>query len=250
MGKTFPIKATDTEKAQKSTAAPPALAVGRSRPWTPIVTEKKTGHEEVTEGDEKFLNYGERMPKKTKTEKRSFQENDGTSGNTVPMEMNSAEDDGKFITVQLFPIRLADVFEKAERYARLTLFPMLTEQFSNIFKSTPDTNETASANERSDKPIILSSGSRKNEKYQGHENDNEESQRNFRSIQKTSMKMLDEIKPPIEKLMNNYNNYHEVKANKDTYKIKIDLPTYAPPTEKPKKFIPIHGEKSPEVLVN
>ncbi|XP_058442646.1 uncharacterized protein LOC131425086 isoform X2 [Malaya genurostris] len=43
--------------------------------------------------------------------------------------------ENKMITVQLFPYRFANVFEKAERYARLTLLPLLTEQFPQLFKS-------------------------------------------------------------------------------------------------------------------
>lgn len=44
--------------------------------------------------------------------------------------------ESKLITVQLFPYRFANVFEKAERYARLTLLPLLTEQFPQFFKTT------------------------------------------------------------------------------------------------------------------
>ncbi|KAL9694813.1 hypothetical protein quinque_014098 [Culex quinquefasciatus] len=46
--------------------------------------------------------------------------------------------ENKMITVQLFPYRFANVFEKAERYARLTLLPLLTEQFPQFFKSKSD----------------------------------------------------------------------------------------------------------------
>lgn len=49
-------------------------------------------------------------------------------------EENQTEN--KSIMVQLFPIRIASMFEKAERYARQTILPYLTEQFPTFFKPT------------------------------------------------------------------------------------------------------------------
>lgn len=250
MGKHSPIK-SDVQESPKTTTG---KAVSATEAWKPIITvktkpavvgrgisQKMDDVETVlTTNEEKFLNYGERMPKKTKTEKRSFGDAEGAAVTTGVPEATSTEDSGnKFITVQLFPYRLADVFEKAERYARLTLFPLLTEQFSNIFRSGMS-NDTI---ERSDKPIILSTAIKSDKKFVGHENDSEESQRNFQTIQQTNMKMLDDIKPPIEKLMNNYKNYNDEKRTfNNAYNIRIDLPTYAP--KKQSKFIPIHGESN------
>ena len=74
--------------------------------------------------DEKFLNLGERMPKKAKTEKRSFGEIEDRL-NSVPIREDSSafEDviddettteessvDNKFVTVQLFPYKLGKKF--------------------------------------------------------------------------------------------------------------------------------------------
>ncbi|XP_059619038.1 uncharacterized protein LOC132263340 isoform X2 [Phlebotomus argentipes] len=41
--------------------------------------------------------------------------------------------DGNFLTVQLFPFRLGEILERAERYARLTLLPLISETAPRFF---------------------------------------------------------------------------------------------------------------------
>lgn len=47
----------------------------------------------------------------------------------------NATTEHKPVMVQLFPYRIASMFEKAERYARQTILPYLTEQFPTFFKT-------------------------------------------------------------------------------------------------------------------
>lgn len=59
------------------------------------------------------------------TAKRSYEENNQSS--------NSDNQPNGFVTVQLFPFRLGDLLERAERYARLTLLPLISEQAPKFF---------------------------------------------------------------------------------------------------------------------
>ncbi|GAB0089134.1 uncharacterized protein DMENIID0001_036270 [Sergentomyia squamirostris] len=46
---------------------------------------------------------------------------------------NKKSRDGSFLTVQLFPFRLGEILERAERYARLTLLPLISETAPKFF---------------------------------------------------------------------------------------------------------------------
>jgi hypothetical protein len=195
--------------------------------------------------DEKFLNIGERMPKKTKNEKRSFASFDATgeddlmSVKEVPIREDSSAveepENDDMITVQLFQYRLGDVFEKAEKYARFTLFPLLSEQISNIFNFDPSDKEPAES-----APIVVKSMPKNIRKY------SQEKDIDMRALQTMGIQISDNIKP-IEK---NYKYekqqsrvQEEIKTSTEKADIRIDLPTYRPEVIKSEKvFIPIERE--------
>lgn len=252
LGKHIPI----TLEAEKTTIAPITSGTNSTsstlvnEQWTPIHTNSATKDFEKNEtalddSSELFLNQGERMPKKTKTEKRSFDDASDDLNNVANYREDSIsltdifedeeEDDNKIVTVQLFPYRLGSVFEKAERYARLTLFPLMSEQFSNIFKF--DSISEKPALKKDDKPIVLKTSV-------NPDDDDEGTQRNFHM--KENLKFIDDpLQPPIQKLLNGnklYANHDVKKTSTDVlaYNIKIDLPTYPPPVaDVINKFIPI-----------
>ncbi|CAO1340310.1 unnamed protein product [Diamesa serratosioi] len=223
-----------------------------NEPWKPIhatnsaIKIYEKNETVLDDSSELFLNQGERMPKKTKTEKRSFGDAIDDLNNVANYREDSIsltdifqdeeEDDNKIVTVQLFPYRLGAVFEKAERYARLTLFPLMSEQFSNIFKF--DSISEKSSNDQNDKPIILKPSDNPDD------DEDEGSQRNFHM--KENLKFIDDpLQPPIQKLLNGNNLYSNQDLKKSStdvlaYNIKIDLPTYSPPVaDVTNKFIPI-----------
>lgn len=223
----------------------PNIASGTNSTTSPLINEPWTPIHGLDDSSELFLNQGERMPKKTKTEKRSFGDASDDLNNVANYRDDSIslteifedeeEDDNKIVTVQLFPYRLGSVFEKAERYARLTLFPLMSEQFSNIFKF--DSISEKPALKKGDKPIVLQTSN-------NPDDDDEGTQRNFHM--KENLKFIDDpLQPPIQKLVNGnklYANQDVKKASTDVlaYNIKIDLPTYPPPVaDVINKFIPI-----------
>lgn len=208
-----------------------------------------------------FLNIGERMPK-AKTEKRSFgvgdEDEDMRSIRDDSSSLEEAIDEGidddlmetneaeeKLYTVQLFPYRLGDIFERAEKYARNTLFPLLSEQISNIFsvEKTNDSKNNAIS-------IVSKSPSKSTRKFEenndllmsastyvSQKNEEMTMNRNLNTVQ--TLQKLDKSQlgdnlrpqPPIEVLLN---------RNDDDIEVKIDLPTYKPPIiENDKIFIPI-----------
>jgi hypothetical protein len=236
--------------------------------WKPIERANNNNNGNATEN---FLNTGERMPKKAKTEKRSFgEESEEEADNNTMMirddsasfeelndddnegEMTSEVDaDGKFITVQLFPYRLGDIFVKAEKYARNTLFPLLSEQISNIFNAETKIEKSASTGIGSNAITIVSKSNKPSTKSMRKFVDNEDmltaaaSERVERMTAVNTVQTLqqkldksqligDQLRPPIEKLLNSNSNENEKES------VKIDLPTYKPPTrENDKIFIPI-----------
>lgn len=257
LGKHIPLERNETESAvTKTTATSPTtttekvMTITSSASWTPMLSASENitspasnSSKEIDE--EKFLNIGERMPKKSKTEKRSF----GESGeddllNSVPIREDSSDldepitddaiadesMDDKFVTVQLFQYRLGDVFEKAEKYARYTLFPLLSEQISNIFNFDDEKDELAT-----NTPIIIKSP-KNTRKFDATEDVD------VRSLQTMGVKVNDHIKP-IEKLFNNYESKKEEIVNKDVDKVRVDLPTFRPEMKPEKMFIPI--ERNP-----
>lgn len=258
----------------------PSLVSSTLDTWKPIETTQSiirnvNDTANLTASD--FLNIGERMPK-AKTEKRSFgmaadddEEEDSmrsinirddSSSLEEPIDNGGIDDDmiqtnsdnqaeEKFVTVQLFPYRLGDIFERAEKYARNTLFPLLSEQISNIFSVETKTEKTSSKN--SAISIVSKSPSKSTRKFEEN-NDlvmsastyvsqkNEEMNMNnnlntVQTLQKLDKSQFgDNLRPPIETL----HNTDDVIENES---VKIDLPTYKPPIiENDKIFIPINRD--------
>lgn len=244
LGKHIPLERNETESVATTTTTTKSVeTTTKAAAWKPmLVTDNVTQPANSSEIDEKFLNTGERMPKKAKTEKRSFGESgeDGLA-NAVPVrdDSSSLEEpiddvlgdesmDDKLVTVQLFQYRLGDVFEKAEKYARNTLFPLLSEQFSNIFSfETTEKDVTTST----DTPVIIKSKTlRKFDRMD---------EVDVRSLQQTmGIKVQNDIKP-IEKIYNNYEVRKEETEEANDEKVRIDLPTYRPEISSEKVFIPI-----------
>jgi hypothetical protein len=261
----------DSSKA--ATEKSPSLTV--SDTWKPIETTQSiiknvndtASSLNLTASD--FLNTGERMPK-AKTEKRSFgvTDDDEDSQRSIRddsssleetidegidddmMQVNANEAEEKFLTVQLFPYRFGDIFERAEKYARNTLFPLLSEQISNIFSVETKAEKASSKNNAIS--IVSKSPSKKTTRKFEENNDlvmsassyvsqNEEMTMNnnlntVQTLQKLdkSHQFADNLRPPIEKLLNRRDDDIEKES------VKIDLPTYKPPIlENDKIFIPI-----------
>lgn len=264
LGKHIPLERNETESVVTSTTPTPTttkasekvLEINSNAAWKPILSSQKPENDKITPpatsvnstefDEEKFLNIGERMPKKAKTEKRSF----GESGeddlvNAVPIRDDSSDMEeldnvdvmtnesieDKFVTVQLFQYRLGDVFEKAEKYARFTLFPLLSEQISSIFNFDQTEKDMMST----DSPIIMKSMSKNLRKYDKME------EVDVRSLQTMGLKIDDHIKP-IEKLFKSY-EAKKREENESKQNIRIDLPTYRPEASSEKVFIPI--ERNP-----
>jgi hypothetical protein len=261
----------NTMTTTKNSTSNHVAIVSTTEPWKPItkhmileIINEKINNTTTTTGatetdDDKFLNHGERIPKKTKTEKRSFDNYEYVNSlaeNTISVtsstmkttttstanikvvsekmdDMATSTEMEKMITVQLFPIRLADIFEKAEKYAKNTLFPFISESFLSFFNGKAN-NETSD-----DAPIVLerisSISSDKND-YRTSEEIDEKIIQNFKFLQKNS-NTLDELPKPIEKMIPEV----EITALTEMMPIHIDLPTYRPETmqKRGNKFIPV-----------
>lgn len=262
LGKHILLERNETESVEVSTTTTMTSItesiITSNASWTPMltssnVTQPAANSSEVD--DEKFLNLGERMPKKAKTEKRSFgMGNDDdddvdllsssavredSSDDDEPNEDDAMGDesvDNKFVTVQLFQYRLGDVFEKAEKYARNTLFPLLSEQISNIFNFDSTERDLMSS---TDSPIVIRSLSKSLRKYDQDEDVD------VRSLQSMGLKFATENLKPIEKIIKTYEAMKEEHdRRKNAEKVRIELPTYRPTeTSSEKVFIPI--ERNP-----
>lgn len=261
LGQHIPLERNETESVvvPTSTTSTPSTtekskSTASSDSWKPILTSNITKPAQASMSansrdiDEKSLNLGERMPKKAKTEKRSFGEvGEDDLMNSLPVREDSSDieeptiDDAimmdeavdKLVTVQLFQYRLGDVFEKAEKYARFTLFPLLSEQISNIFSLDPTEDKELKS---TDSPIVIKSMSKKTmRKY-------DEDDVDVRSLQ-TMARINDNFKlKPIEKIYNNYEMKKEEMTDKEMDNIHIDLPTFRPDVSSEKVFIPIERE--------
>lgn len=147
--------------------------------------------------------------------------------------------DSKSIMVQLFPYRIASMFEKAERYARQTILPYLTEQFPTFFKTTADIYDESEndTNIIEDSRIVVDT-------Y-------EVARPEKRAFRSTSMIKVDKV----EDYLKSYKNLSGIKEifeeKNDTHSKtedlrKIDLPTYKPTkqvkTVRPKIYIPLVRE--------
>lgn len=248
-----------------ATSSEKSISVVSADSWKPIkinslndsLTPSNSNNTTNSIDEDKFLNIGEKMPK-AKTEKRSFGHSDDDSNLPIrddstaveepidldPEEMNEtdgidddvkemidAENDtsDKFVTVQLFPYRLGDIFERAEKYAKYTLFPLLSEQISNIF-SYDGKNEKVNSNNKNASPQMKTM-----RKFDVEDDESALSMEKVQTLQKMSIKS-DSIKPPIEKLLN---TNHDLKEDDEMESVRIDLPTYKPPRDSDKIFIPI-----------
>lgn len=249
LGKHIPLPQLESSNASATNSSWKPLKMTEGAPLNTNLTQP-AGNASSEIDDEKFLNIGERMPKKTKNEKRSFAsldgsgENDLMSSKELPVRDDSSAveetENDDMITVQLFQYRLGDVFEKAEKYARYTLFPLLSEQISNIFNFDTSGKESAEP-----PPLVVKSIPKNNRKYSQDED------LDMRSLKTMGIKIDDKIKP-IEKINKKYEQQkqssvkkEEVKSLTEKLDVRIDLPTYRPEVIKNEKvFIPIEREPS------
>lgn len=249
LGKHIPLTRNESENVPSTNSSWKPMIMSTGAPLDTNITQP-AGNDSSEIIDDKFLNTGERMPKKAKNEKRSFAssseiaENDLMNMKVSPIREDSSaveepENDDMMITVQLFQYRLGDVFEKAEKYARFTLFPLLSEQISNIFNFDGNDKEVAESS-----PIVIKSMAKNLRKY------SQDEEIDVRALQTMGIKINENIKP-IEKLFNNYDQQQqssvkieEIKSPKEKVdNIRIDLPTYRPEVMKSEKvFIPIERE--------
>lgn len=256
LGKHIPLERNETESSTISATTTSERTTLTATSWQPMITTTSnitqpaaTNTSDVDE--EKFLNLGERMPKKAKTEKRSFGmgDDDGdllsssvvrddSSGLDEPNIEDAVGDesvDNKFVTVQLFQYRLGDVFEKAEKYARNTLFPMLSEQISNIFNFDSTERDLMT---NTDSPIVIRPASKNQRKY------DQDEEVDVRSLQSMGLKFATDNLKPIEKIIKTYEAMKaDYNRRKNAEKVRIELPTYRPEASSEKVFIPI--ERNP-----
>lgn len=265
LGKHIIIKKNESATSIIATSSEKSISVMSADSWKPIkinsLNDSLTSSNSTNLIDEdKFLNIGEKMPK-AKTEKRSFGQSDDDSNLPIrddstaveePMDLDAEEmnetdsnnDDenvkelidtendtsDKFVTVQLFPYRLGDIFERAEKYAKYTLFPLLSEQISNIFSYDGKNEKSNNNNNNNASPQMKTM-----RKFDVEDDESALSMEKVQTLQKMSIKS-DSIRPPIEKLLNT--NY-DLKEDDEMESVRIDLPTYKPPRDSDKIFIPI-----------
>lgn len=157
-------------------------------------------------------------------------------GGEQQQQTNSEEssDENKFVTVQLFQYRLGDVFERAEKYARNTLFPLLSEQISSIFNF--ESAEGDGGDESTDSPIVIKQN---NKKY-----DDVVPKIDLKSLETMGIQVKSE---PIEKVQrkrnfdpkpNDFIFDQTAEASDSVAAIYVDLPTYRPNVMF-KHFIPL-----------
>jgi hypothetical protein len=167
-----------------------------------------------------------------KSKDNTIRGNDGSNGGGVisaGQTMSVTEDKSDTVTVQLFPYRLADIFEKAERYARQTIIPLLSEQFPKIFtsnlserrKDSIDYDESniqffgdLSPIQKTKKKITLSNTESKNEDgvtiaEKGRSNLESENQANV-----------------IDKIFSDMDRQQKLEKSNEKQKVYIDLPTF------------------------
>lgn len=256
-------------------------------PWQPIIKEKDENDEseifitttsatlDVAETTTEFKEIVEPILKpenrtfKRASEKRSFDELPSstvslletapttTATTTTTMTTSTSTNSNKLVTVQLFPYRFADVFEKAERYARLTILPLLTEQFPTIFRSNVDESQHNSGNgynndngglddddENDDNKfeyehltVINKNLTKLNNNNSNSNNKSEE--RNFNdNVSNESLNLAFLLEPPLppiprkQQLTKRSDSSSAVDwmTPMKNETVRIDLPTYKPPT--------------------
>lgn len=190
------------------------------------------------------------------TAKRSYEENNQSS--------DSQPKPNGFVTVQLFPFRLGDLLERAERYARLTLLPLISEQAPKFFGFDflkPD-QEVSQRKPKYFPPLADYA------EEEIHDSKLREKEQNRKPKDVSIEERIDlnrnenrVIQPRSISSNQYYTNLNiDVDETGDNSKgVRIDLPTYKPPlfpysfeipetTENPQRrsFIPLIDEKSSE----
>lgn len=159
----------------------------------------------------------------------------GEQQTSAPEDSNSEVEENKFVTVQLFQYRLGDVFERAEKYARNTLFPLLSEQISSIFNF--ESAEGDVRDESTDSPIVI----KQNKKY----GEDQQQKIDLKSLETMGFQVKSaETSKPIEKVQRKRNFdpkpsdfVFDSQPAESAAAIFVDLPTYRPDTFK--HFIPL-----------
>ncbi|XP_021704096.1 uncharacterized protein LOC5564068 [Aedes aegypti] len=248
---------------------------------TPSTTNPPTTTRE--EISEPILKRVQHEPRKLQN-KSNDRTNDKRSIETPPSKDSTATappppppptTDNKLITVQLFPYRFANVFEKAERYARLTLLPLLTEQFPQFFRTTkPDDEETPLENvefnetepipsptmyktNRTNKSAVVD---RRSDSHVTTVSESHGEQRNFNSgdkldilppstrkayISEDALFDMHRIEESSTRVEDASRRNDDVDDQEET--IRIDLPTFRPPKS---RMIPLDQQQSRFIPLN
>lgn len=178
---------------------------------------------------EDSMDHEEQQQQQQLRERRGGEQITSTTTNS-----EDSSDENKFVTVQLFQYRLGDVFERAEKYARNTLFPLLSEQISSIFNF--ESAEGDGGDESTDSPIVIKQN---NKKY------DEVPKIDLKSLETMGIQVKSE---PIEKVQRKRNfdpkpsdyifDQTPEASDLDVAAVYVDLPTYRPNTMF-KHFIPL-----------
>lgn len=209
--------------------------------WTPIIPNQVTEKQTMVESAAVLKPKRETLKDVDddgnlirQSNKRSFEIPALAKTTSTVQEDKQNVTDEKPVMVQLFPYRIASMFEKAERYARQTILPYLTEQFPTFFKKTIDLYDDNDTNIIEDSRFIVDTfDTVKPEK------------RAFRAQPANSSRRSPKGKDYIGQYRNLSGVQSVFAADKTNQSdvSKIDLPTYRPTkttmsTRKP-KYIPL-----------
>lgn len=177
-----------------------------------------------------------------------------------PQQTNrQSRDEQGFLSVQLFPFRLGELLERAERYARQTLLPLISETAPRFFgfgtvvsEESPAPVEVATAMDRTGKDLRVTydqieSESKPKNIYESLRETGKEENSTEKVVQSRSIKDV--------KFYSNDNDLNNVVTEKFEIErsdealvtdrrghqitlddIRIDLPTYRPPSKQLKDF--------------
>lgn len=115
-----------------------------SHDWHPVLEGNSLDNRDAVESSRSFQpemsEVYEPILKERKTPKgrniQDFENKRRPNSNRPPVKDSSAEESSRekdVITVQLFPFRLGELLERAERYARETLLPLISEHTPRFF---------------------------------------------------------------------------------------------------------------------